>query len=156
MSHNVQNMLQSFEDLLKRLQKTEQELTDLGGYEHLPFELIKVEEFEGASLLRQNIADLVASLTHECASQIGFSRFRLQRLLAFSQFRKNHLDFNQKDLKTIIASDGSAQFVLAFLRNNPDSNDPSNAQTFLKRVKDIKDEWAESFGSLKYEEVASA
>lgn len=63
-----------FNTLLKELVRIEQELMTLGECEDISYEIPSKE-------LAQELADRIAAVTHETASNIGFARYEIEKLL---------------------------------------------------------------------------
>lgn len=135
----------TLDDFYKKLMDIENELGELEKYSEI-YRQYMGNDFDGQELYAADLENMIISITHEIATEIGFARQDIADFIKYLAFRKKYEMFSGEQLASIINHVLTSEAKLSLTKQVANGD----TKLLLGMMGEIKAEWNSLFNNEKY------
>ena len=135
-------------EFLEKIVHIETELDRLENFAYDIAQMYNKDIFpEQAQLSTDKLENLIISVTHETASEIGFLRNYIENLAGFIEFREKYREFSDNELAEILETNVSVE------QKRNLSHRFVAIKDMIKRIDELKLDWNANFHNRDYSDI---
>ena len=147
-NRNMKDRQKILSEFLEKIYRIEIELDKLDRFAYEISQFYNGDNFPEQEKLSSNeFENLMITVTHETASQIGFYRNDIENFAKFIEFRERHCEFSDNELHCILEENLSMELKQHLSKRF------DNIKEMIVRIDNLKQDWNKTFKNMKYSKI---